>query len=78
MFGGILHSFMCGASCGACSYRENITKFMKTQKCIYTYCCNIINCCSSCAVALVITMVQYKSILTDYGFSQGDIGMAMT
>ena len=30
------------------------------------------------AIALVITMTQYKSALTNYGFSQGDIGKAMT
>lgn len=30
------------------------------------------------AVAMLITMTQYKSALTNYGFSQGDIGKAMT
>lgn len=30
------------------------------------------------AIALMITMTQYKSALTNYGFSQGDIGKAMT
>lgn len=30
------------------------------------------------AIAMLITMTQYKSALTNYGFSQGDIGKAMT
>lgn len=30
------------------------------------------------AVATLVTMSQYKSALTNYGFSQGDIGKAMT
>lgn len=30
------------------------------------------------AVATLVTMTQYKSALTNYGFSQGDIGKAMT
>lgn len=30
------------------------------------------------AIATLVTMTQYKSALTNYGFSQGDIGKAMT
>lgn len=30
------------------------------------------------ALAMIVTMEQYKSALTNYGFSQGDIGKAMT
>ena len=30
------------------------------------------------AVAMMVVMAQYKSALTNYGFSQGDIGKAMT